>query len=536
MNRSITRGAILLALIGAWVHRSPAQAPYTIEWQHCYGGSGAELAWAIDRTIDGGYVLAGHAQGYAQGPDGDINTHHGGRDAWIVKVSAMGTLEWEHCFGGSDTDEFFAVQQTADGGYIAAGSTSSWNSNSGDCVPMGDTGVGSMLVVKLASDGSLEWKRCLGGSMAEWGRSVVQTSDGGFLVAGRTSSNNGDVTGNHGGVDAWLVKLTPAGAIEWQRCFGGPGNDWAWEITPTQDGGHVVAGTSNSNDPILPGIYGIYDMWVFKIDLNGILEWERFFGGSAHDRARGIRQVADGGYIIAGETNSPDGDMGCNLGGDDIWLAKLTTNGSLEWSRCFGGSGGEYAHAVMQTTTATYRVAGRTHSMDGDVLGHYGNTNGDAWLLEIAEDGELLWQRPVGGSAYEIFYSMAVFDPDGSFLVAGGTGSIDGDLEGLNCSGDMWVVKLAPLGVGSKVPDSSSSTLTLFPNPTTNTIHIQWSGPAPSTLEVLDMTGRLVYGPMVTGPVGEAGYALPVGALPAGLYAVRVQSATGSSVQRFVKE
>jgi hypothetical protein len=537
MNRSKTLSAILLALTGAWNHGSSAQAPYVVEWQRCFGGSGAEGVLGVDNTPDGGYILAGHAQFYTQqGPDGDLGgPHNGGSDIWVVKISASGQLEWEHCYGGSDSEGTRAVKATSDGGYIVVGPTSSSNGDVSGCPNSNNSpGLTAFWVLKLAPDGALEWQRCLGGSQGELPETVIETSDGGYLVGGYTTSNDGDVVGFSGGRDAWLVKLTEDGTLEWQQCLGGPASEIIWDIVPTDDGGYIVTGAENSNNPSpVPGVYLDNDIWVFKLDATGQVQWERSFGGSGQDQGRAICQTTDGGYIVTGITNSTNGDMECGMGGNNIWLAKLDPEGTMQWSQCYGGSGHDSPFALEVTDHGTFLIAGITLSSNEHVSGCWGN--GDGWLLEVDGNGDVLWQWCPGGTGYDILQALSSQQSDGSFLVAGGTGSTDGDVAGLGCNDDMWVVKLSPLTTGRPRLEPSLA-LTLFPNPTTSTLHLQWSGPAPSTLEVLDATGRLVYGPVVPGNMGEAGYALPVGALPAGLYAVRIQSATGSSVQRFVKE
>jgi hypothetical protein len=498
------------------------QAPYTIEWQRCLGGGGAEGAYSIDRSTDGGLVVVGSTSSV----DGDISTPpFGDSDIWVIKLDASGNIEWNRCFGGSSYEVGNAVKQTADGGFVVVGSTAS---NDGDVI--GNHGSADIWVLKLNALGELVWQRCLGGSSQEDAWSIEQTIDEGYIIAGFTSSNNGDVSGNNGQRDAWFVKLDAIGNIDWQRCHGGPGQDSAWELSLTTDGGYIVAGGSNStNIPILPGLYGVQNFWVLKLDADGALEWEHVRGGPGEDVARSVLETPDGGYLVAGHTKSLNGDVACNHGETDFWLLRLDANGEHVFDRCFGGSGGESAFELKRTTNGNYVLLGTTWSSDGIVQGHNGNVDG--WLIEVDPDGELIWQLCLGGPSNDYLRGLEI-TPEGEILVVGSTNSASCFQPG---QGNLWVVKLAPLTTGTPELESPPN-LTLFPNPTTSTLHIQWSGTAPSTLEVLDMTGRLVYGPVVPGQVGEAGYALPVGALPAGLYAVRLQSATGSSVQRFVKE
>jgi hypothetical protein len=528
MGTSMIRSIVCtLLVITCGQHLAWSQMPYTIEWQRCLGGSAQEAAEAICSTNDGGFVIAGNTFS----TDGDVGGPHNGLiDLWVVKLDSTGDLLWEHCYGGSGMEVGRSVQQTSDGGYIVTGYTTS---NDGDVT--GYHGGTDIWVLKLGAMGQMEWQRCLGGSMADMAWCVTEAPDGGYVVAGQTDSNDGDLSGTAGGQDAWLVKLTPEGDLEWQRCYGGPGQEHARSIAPATEGGFVVVGSSNSNNtpPVGGGSYGAQNVWVYKIDPSGELEWEWFFGGPNYDLGRGLVRLSDNGYAVIGTTSSIAGGGGCSMGGDDFWLLKLDPTGALEWDRCFGGSADDRAYAVQSSSQGNILLTGTTYSTDGDVSGNQGSLDG--WVLEVGMVGELLWQRCLGGSMSDLLGAMSSADETG-FVVAGYTTSTNGDVSGHHGgSTDVWVVKLAPLTTGTPTSEAPS-TLTLFPNPTTSTLHIQWSGPAPSTLEVLDMTGRLVYGPVVPGNMGEAGGALPVGALPAGLYAVRVQSATGISVQRFVKE
>ena len=262
--------------------------------------------------------------------DGDVTGSHGGYgdsafDAWVVKLNATGGLVWQKCLGGSDRDGANAVQQTADGGYIVAGITVSTD---GDVT--GNHGSSDAWVMKLNATGDPVWQRCLGGTSYDEANAVQQTADGGYIVAGETRSADGDVTGNHGGYgDFWVVKLDATGSIVWQKCLGGSGEDIAHAIQQTADGGYLVAGSTQSTNGDVSGVHGGYgytpvDVWVVKLDATGGLVWQKCLGGSSSDWAFAARQTADGGYIIAGETYSTDGDV-TGFHGDyvDVWVVKL---------------------------------------------------------------------------------------------------------------------------------------------------------------------------------------------------------------------
>jgi hypothetical protein len=182
-------------------------------------------------------------------------------------------------------------------------------------------------VVKLDGSGNLQWQKCLGGTVGEEAWSAQQTADGGYIFAGRSESNNGDVTGNHGINDYWVVKLDGSGNLQWQKCLGGTNTDDAHSVQQTADGGYMVAGRTWSNDGDVTGNHdttGQYsDYWLVKLDSSGNLQWQKCLGGTYNDQAYSVQQTADGGYMVAGSTDSNDGDVTGNHGGADYWVVKL---------------------------------------------------------------------------------------------------------------------------------------------------------------------------------------------------------------------
>ncbi|MFY9419238.1 MAG: hypothetical protein WAP17_09180, partial [Bacteroidales bacterium] len=230
-----------------------------------------------------------------------------------------GDIIWQKCFGGTNEDYAYSIQQTSDSGFIVAGYTFS---NDGDV--SGYHGYFDYWVVKLNSSGDIEWQKCLGGTYYDYAYSIQQTSNGGFIVAGSTNSNNGDVSGYHGYFDYWVVKLNSSGDIEWQKCLGGTNNDYANSIQQTSDGGFIVAGYTESNDGDVSGYHGgDYDAWVVKLNSSGDILWQKCLGGTIDDRANSIQQTSDGGFIVAGFTVSNDGDVSGNHGASDAWVVKL---------------------------------------------------------------------------------------------------------------------------------------------------------------------------------------------------------------------
>jgi hypothetical protein len=247
------------------------------------------------------------------------------QDYWVVKLDGSGNLQWQKCLGGTDIDDAYSIQQTTDGGYIVAGFA-----NSTDGLVTGLHVSMDYWVVKLNGSGNLQWQKCLGGTGGEIGTSVIQTLDGSFIVAGYTTSTNGDVTGNHGGYDYWVVKLDGAGNLQWQKCLGGTSDDVANSIHQTTDEGFIVAGYTSSTNGDVTGNHGDYDYWVVKLDSTGNLQWQKCLGGTNQDRGFSIQQTIDGGFIVAGWTSSNNGDITGNHGHADGWIVKLAPYVGIE--------------------------------------------------------------------------------------------------------------------------------------------------------------------------------------------------------------
>src|SRR5205085_2881439 len=180
--------------------------------------------------------------------------------------------------------------------------------------------------------------KSLGGGAEDKAWSVVQTTDGGFVIAGSSLSNNGDITIPHGDYDYWIVKLDANGNLVWQKSLGGSGDDQAFSIQQTTDGGFIIAGVSYSQDGDVSGNHGSGDYWIAKTDIAANILWEKSFGGTSTDVGYSVQQTIDGGFLVAGSTISNDGDVSQTHGGVDCWVLKLDTSGNLEWQKSLGGS------------------------------------------------------------------------------------------------------------------------------------------------------------------------------------------------------
>jgi hypothetical protein len=251
---------------------------------------------------------------------------------------------------------------------------------------------------------AVEWSRNYGGSLEETGNDIVQTTDGGFIFCANTSSNNGDVSGALGSVDIWVVKLDADGNIEWQRNLGGTGPDNAGRILQLPAGGYLLLGNTRSNDGDVSGNHGDSDVWVAWLSAEGAVLDQRCYGGSLLDSALDLTPTPDGGYIIAGSSRSSNGDLTTNAGFADLWVLKVYGTGEIQWQHSYGGTGGETAFGISLTNDGGLVLNGVTNSDDGDVIGGTGSTH--YWVLKLDPDGNLQWQRTFGGSGIDYGYSI----------------------------------------------------------------------------------------------------------------------------------
>ncbi|MBS1736280.1 MAG: T9SS type A sorting domain-containing protein [Bacteroidetes bacterium] len=342
-------------------------------WQKTLGGSNNDFANAVHQTSDGGYIVAG----YTFSNDGDVSGNHNpDSDGWVVKLNASGNLIWQKALGGVGGDFITDIHQTSDGGYIAGGYSAS---NNGDA--SGNNGSFDFWIVKLDPSGNISWHKMVGSGQNDRANAIQQTSDGGYIVAGSVASN---INGQH---DCQVVKLDASGNIMWQKTQGGTGDEYYNAVQQTTDGGYILAGITGSNNGDVSGNHGIDDFWIVKLNSSGNIIWQKTLGGSDYDWAYAIQQTSDGGYVALGMSNSTDGDVANNHGSADFWVAKLDVTGNLAWQKSIGGSDAEYGYSIRQTSDDGFIIAGYTNSSDGDVNSNQGN--GDLWVVKLGAAGTL---------------------------------------------------------------------------------------------------------------------------------------------------
>ena len=343
-------------------------------------------------------------------------------------------IKWSKLYGGTDVENFGDVIRTPDGGYISVGTSSSMD---GDII--GNHGTADLIAVKWGENGSIVWKKALGGSGGELGYSIVQTTDGNYVIGAQAIFSDGDVTGTHGKADAWVVKINGAGALLWQKAIGGTEEEFEGEVAASLDGGCVLAYTTRSSNGDVTGHHGSDDILLLKLDPAGNKVWQKAIGGSQEERAKGITATADGGYILTGVTNSRNGDFAYNDLSSGAFVIKVDANGNIVWNKTFGGSGLNQTNGMAPGAGGSYYVSGYTSSTNGGVTGNHGSY--DFWLLKIDKDGNLVWQKTYGGTSVEYAYAITA-KGDGTFYLAGQAGSKDGDVSHQIGSMDGWVINV----------------------------------------------------------------------------------------------
>lgn len=469
--------------------------------------------------------------------EGDVTASHGPPDFWLVKLDAVGELQWQRCYGGTGAEEPTRSLATSDGGYLLMGKT--WSANGDvECDgnlqhawALKVDGLGEpQWETCLSGDPN--------GSAASINQ-AVETDDGGYLVVGSTYAQQGIWSGNHGQTDFFAAKLDGTGQVEWLHCYGGTQVDEAWSVVRTSDGNYAIAGMSKSSDgQVSSGSSGQVWVIKIDPEGN-LLWNRRMGGSAVPFKDDGVKDLVanpDGSMLVVAYTASNDGDISGHHGGYDAWLVVLDADGTMVRQRCFGGSGDEEVWAATASNWGRCMLVGTTGSNDGDVSGNHGGNGLDVWVFSVDANLNLVWQKSMGGIGGEEGFGVAR-NTAGEIFTSGQAYYEDGDISGIHgAEVDIWVVKLSSdLTLGLEGHGLESGFFT-YPSPAHSCVNVSFPARLPSdaVLDVIDVAGRVVQQKRIAS--GTQSMQLSVEGWANGVYCLRLDLGSGFRTTRFMKQ
>jgi len=374
ISHSFTFGNKYYFKVGAKVNNSIKYSNHVSQklknvFMKTFGGVNDDGANCVQQTSDGGFVLAGSTRSFGAGQS----------DVYLIKTDSTGNKVWEKTFGGSNDDFGYSVQETFDGGYVITGSTSSFGA-----------GLDDIYLVKTDANGNAIWEKTFGGSNWDYGRSVKQSTDGGFIITGWTYSLGA------GEADVYLVKTDNVGNKIWEKTFGGSKHEIGFFVQQTSDGGFIIGGTKTNESTS--------DFYLIKTSTTGNKVWEKTFGGSNLEGVYSGQQTSDDGFIIVGYTKS------FGVGNNDVYLVRTDISGNSIWEKTFGGSKDDMGRSVQQTSDGGFIVAGSTFSFGAGLDGIY--------LIKTDATGNKTWEKTFGDNGVGTSIQQTT---EGGFIIAGST-------------------------------------------------------------------------------------------------------------------
>ena len=434
---------------------TPAADVVLKQWDKVLGGSGNDLLNDVRLTSDGGFIAAG----YSDSPVGPGKAAaYGDYDYWVVKCDASGNVQWERTFGGDKLDYLYSALPLRTGGYLLAGFTASGATGNKTVASFGDVDI---WLIRLDGNGNRLWERVYGGSARDefGGKSaLIETGDGGFLVAGNTRSpaNTGNKTSpRHSiGSDFWVLKLDSSGLKEWEQTYYNGGTVGAGMFVHEAVDAHFVAGATGVMDytpwsarvgkatgalltphsygggfilltglPLSDGGYWLagysYEafypnpsFWLTRVDAFGNFITNRMIGGLARDTAQSLAATSEGGFLAGGESFSPPGGdrTAQAYGSDDYWLVKFDDQGGIIWDKAYGGTGYDFLSKVLLTPDGGILLGGYSNSDTFPAGGKSASSLGllDYWIIRLT-----MTSPPVLPSGIGLYLTNAIVSPDG---------------------------------------------------------------------------------------------------------------------------
>ncbi|WP_297517052.1 T9SS type A sorting domain-containing protein [Flavobacterium sp.] len=467
----------------------------TVIWQDRLGGDLQNTSHKNILLTDGGILIGGRSNSNAFADK--TENSKGDFDYWIVKTDENGTIIWDKTLGGSALDIFYDCVATNDNGALIVGYSNS--PVSGDKTENLMGGAYDFFFFFIDENGSIIWQNTIGGNGNDTPVSACLTPDGGFLILGNSDSNSsGDKTENSRGFqDFWVVKLDTNGAVQWDKTIGGSGNDIASRIIPLIDGNYLITGysTSSISGEKNENSRGGHDFWILKINPAGGIIWQKTIGGNGFDAPYCAIEFNPDSYVIGGESNSSiSGEKTENSrGGNDFWLIEVNNQGSLVQQKTIGGNQFDYLLAMTKTFDNHIVLCGFSNSpISGEKTISNVGLGTDSWLLKINSSFSSVWQKTYGGNFDEGTNSIFEFT-NGDLCVSGGTSSpLSGSLtEGPVGDRDYWILRLTE---SLDIPSYTDKAIfSIAPNPTNSNVSLQWQPDGnPITLGLYSPLGQLL--------------------------------------------
>ena len=372
-----------------------------ITWQSCFGTLNNNPGNGIVKNENGYLIVTGTNDGEG------LPNYHGASDIWLIEIDSLGNKTWENCYGGSGGDGAYKIIKENDNYFILAGTTST----DGDVQSVNNGGI-DYWVLKLNKNKEIIWEKCYGTPYNEGPSDMLVAPDGGIIVMGRIFNSGGDVSVYYGSNDVWMFKTDSVGNIEWEKTLGNQWNDNGVSIMLNSENNVVLIGAASYYGGMVECDVNDYvgNVWIVELDLNGNIISQHCYGGSSYDLGFVIRELDDG-YIFASGSNSDDGDVTGHHGPGgnppdawaDIWVVKIDFQGEIIWQKSLGGYDSELPYYINNTEDGGFIVIGKTNSNDGDVSGNHssGEYDTDIWVVKLDSLGEIEWQQCFGGAGSE---------------------------------------------------------------------------------------------------------------------------------------
>ena len=398
----------------------------------------------IKPTYDYGFILAGSSLSQTK------DQVQSGMNYLVWKLKEDGSQEWQRSFKGLGSDHLYSINLTREGGFILGGSS---NSDKGLHKKSACLGLNDFWIIKLAPDGREEWQRTIGGKGNEELLSITQTQDGGYILGGTSNSPTGLIQAekqeqqevpenqqklnSYGNSDFFLVKLDAKGQIEWTKTIGGKYIELLRSIHQTQEGGYIIGGYSTSppSGNKTAEFYGYGDYWVVKLNEEGVIEWQRSYGGKQDDQLFDLKPTPDGGFIMGGNSNSASyGEKQASNGeGTDYWVLKLDNTGAVEWDTTLDFGQWDVMVSVLPNKAGEYLISGYSQNQQKE----------DYILAKLNNQGQQVWDSVFGGEASDKLMG-SIQSRDGGYVLAGTSNSPKSNDKQTNSQGqnDFWVLKI----------------------------------------------------------------------------------------------